>query len=142
MLEEKFPVVLSFDVGVIHLSYCLLTQKTLTKPDGTNYVDWHIIDWNNIDLTNRDEQKCTCGAKASLIQTVNGETKYYCKTHGKKVDTEVEPFETCFISCAKSTGKKCVYRPMGGGEKTCGKSASYTNKDLCYCTTNDKQKYK
>ena len=141
MPEEKYPVVLSFDVGVIHLSYCLLTKKNFVKPDGTQYVDWYIIDWNNIDLTNRDEQKCSCGSKASLTQTVNGETKYYCKTHGKKVDTEVEPFESCFISC-KSTGKTCVYRPMGGGEKTCGKSGSYTNNDLCFCTTHAKQKYK
>lgn len=142
MSEENYPVILSFDVGVIHLSYCLLTQKTFTKPDGTKYLDWYIIDWNNIDLTNRDEQKCSCGAKASLTQTVNGECKYYCKTHGKKVDTEVEPFESCFISCVKSAGKTCTYHPAGGGKTPCGKSGSYSNKDLCYCTTHAKQKYK
>jgi hypothetical protein len=142
MNGEDYPVVLSFDVGVIHLSYCLLTQKKFLKPDGTTYVDWCILDWNNIDLTNRDEKKCACGAKASLTQTVNGDCKYYCKTHGKKVDTEIEPFESCFISCGKSNGKTCMYHPVGGGKTQCGKSGSYVNKDFCYCTTHAKQKYK
>ena len=53
--SNKFPVILSFDVGVIHLSYCLLTKKEFIKSDGTKKIDWCIIDWNNIDLTNRDE---------------------------------------------------------------------------------------
>jgi len=140
MSEQTYPVILSFDVGVIHLSYCLLTKKHFTKLDGTQYVDWCILDWNNIDLTNRDEQKCSCGAKASLTQTVNGEIKYYCKTHGKKVDTEVEPFESCFIACAKSYDKTCNYQI--GGTNPCGKSGSYLNKEQCYCTTHAKQKYK
>ncbi len=142
MNGENYPIVLSFDVGVIHLSYCLLTQKKFTKQDGTSYVNWCILDWNNIDLTNREEQKCSCGAKASLTQTVNGDCKYYCKTHGKKVDTEVEPFESCFISCDKSSGKTCMYHLKGGGDKLCGKSGSFLNKDFCYCTTHAKQKYK
>jgi hypothetical protein len=43
MSEEKFPIVLSFDVGVIHLSYCLLTQKKYIKPNGTAYIDWEIL---------------------------------------------------------------------------------------------------
>jgi len=140
MGEENFPVVLSFDVGVIHLSYCLLSKKKFTKPDGSSYVDWNIIDWNNIDLTNRDECKCSCGAKASLSQVIEGEVKYYCKTHGKKVDIDIEPFEKCFISCEKKSGKTCTYQI--GGEKACGKSGSFTNNDLCYCTTHAKQSYK
>ena len=144
MSEENFPVVLSFDVGVINLSYCLLTQKKYIKPDGTTYVDWQILDWNNIDLTNRSEQKCSCGAKASLTQTVTGEIKYYCKTHGKKVDPsgDIESFDTCFMSCGKSSGKTCTYQSRGDNEKTCGKSGSYINNELCYCTAHAKQKYK
>ena len=144
MSEENFPVVLSFDVGVIHLSYCLLTKKKYIKPDGTLFEDWEILDWNNIDLTNRDEQKCSCGAKACLTQTVTGEIKYYCKTHGKKIDPlgDIEPFETCFLSCDKKSGKTCTYNSKGDSEKTCGKSGSYINNELCYCTVHAKQKYK
>ena len=54
-MTQEFPVILSFDVGVVHLSYCLLTKKEFIKQDGTKYIDWFIIDWNNIDLTKRDD---------------------------------------------------------------------------------------
>ncbi len=150
--EMKFPLILSFDVGVIHLSYCLLTKKEFIKPDGTKYLDWHIVDWNNIDLTNRDEQKCHCGAKANLSNVTNGETKYYCKTHGKKVDTTIKQFEECFKDCPSKEKKNfCGYSTTSKSEtKNCGKSASFyrminTEKgdNPCYyCTTHAKQLYK
>jgi hypothetical protein len=141
MIEENFPVVLSFDVGVIHLSYCLLTKKIFKKLDGTSYVDWYILDWNNIDLTNRDEQKCSCGAKASLIQTICGESKYYCKPHSKKVDTCIEPFEGCFEVCNKKSGNMCMYK-SGTEQKICGKTSSFINNKQYYCSVHAKQKYK
>ena len=66
---DIYPVILSFDVGVINLSYCLLTKKEFIKNDGTKYIDWFIIDWAIIDLAERQEHKCQdCGKKASLIQ--------------------------------------------------------------------------
>jgi hypothetical protein len=134
--SKKFPVILSFDVGVIHLSYCLLTKKEFG-----NKIDWFIIDWNNIDLTNRDEQKCHCGAKAKLSNTVNGETKYYCKTHGKKVDITIQPFEDCFKEIPKS--KEKVFCGHEIKDKTCGKSASCYKSDTesYYCKTHAKQIY-
>lgn len=137
--SKKFPVILSFDVGVIHLSYCLLTKKEFTKPDGTNKIDWYVIDWNNIDLTNRDEQKCHCGAKAKLSNTVNGEIKYYCKTHGKKVDVTIQQFEDCFKEIPKNKEKVlCGHETKN---KTCGKTASCYKIDTeCYyCKTHAKQ---
>ncbi len=139
-MDENYPVVLSFDVGVIHLSYCLLTQKKFINADGSTSINWFILDWNNIDLTNRDECKCQCGSKACLYQITNGETKYYCKTHGKKVDTEVESFDKCFISCDKKIGKCCAYQIQG--EKSCGKTSSFINNETSYCTTHAKQIYK
>ena len=143
----KYPVILSFDVGVIHLSYCLLTKKQFTNKDGTTQLNWHIIDWNNIDLTNRDEQKCHCGAKAKLSNMVNGEMKYYCKTHGKKVDTSVESFEDCFKCCDKKTKNICGYEINSKSEtKKCGKTAGFSrnqNDSECYfCSTHAKQIYK
>jgi hypothetical protein len=145
MTEEsnKFPIILSFDVGVIHLSYCLLTKKELFKSDGTKKIDWYIIDWNNIDLTNRDEQKCHCGAKAKLSNTVNNETKYYCKTHGKKVDVSIQPFEECFKEVPKS--KEKVFCGHEIKTKPCGKSANHYKTDndteCYYCKTHAKQIY-
>ena len=152
-VATPFPIILSFDVGVIHLSYCLLTKKEFIKEDGSKKIDWHIIDWNNIDLTNRDEQKCQCGAKAKLSNTINGETKYYCKTHAKKVEVIIQPFEDCFKEVNKIKDKKiCGYQINSKSEsKHCGKTAGYyrmetldnedTSKDTeCfYCKTHATQ---
>ena len=126
-LLKTFPIILSFDVGVIHLSYCLLTKKEFIKSDGSTKFDWDIIDWNNIDLTNRDEQKCFCGAKAKLSNTINGDTKYYCKTHGKKVEVNIKPFEECFKEVSKTKDKKlCGHLIHSKSEtKLCGKTAGY-----------------
>jgi hypothetical protein len=146
---KHFPVILSFDVGVIHLSYCLLTKKEFIKPDGSSKIDWDIIDWNNIDLTNREEQKCHCGAKAKLSNTVNEETKYYCKTHGKKVEVHIQPFDECFKEVVKANDKKlCGHQINSKSEtKLCGKTAGYyrigtvDNEDIeCYyCKTHATQ---
>ena len=42
--------VLSWDVGIINLAYCLIDFKS--------EKDWKIIDWNIINLTDRDKIKC------------------------------------------------------------------------------------
>jgi hypothetical protein len=134
MLSIKYPVILSFDVGIINLSYCLMTKKMFTKPDGTQYLDWDVIDWNNIDMTQRSEMKCECGSKASLTNTIDGETKYYCKPHGKKINIDVKPFEDHFTSINKlENHNKCV---------DCDKKATYRFNDNCFCTIHSKQKYK
>lgn len=138
---SQFPVILSFDVGVIHLSYCLLTQKEHTKPDGSKFIDWHIIDWNNIDLTNRSEQKCHCGAKSSLTNIVNNETHYYCKNHGKKIDTSVKSFDDSYLVCEDKKVNKCSYEIK---DKFCGKPASYLHQENNhhYCSVHAKYLHK
>ena len=37
-------IILSFDVGIVHLAYCLFTKEN---------GNWKILEWGNIDLTNR-----------------------------------------------------------------------------------------
>ena len=128
--NQDFPVILSFDVGVIHLSYCLLTKKKYSNSD-----NWDILDWNNIDLTNRESEKCSCGKKACLIQTINGENKYYCKIHGKKNSIEIESFEKCF-SNVNNKENICSY------QNKCKRSAIFINNNCHYCTTHAKQIYK
>jgi hypothetical protein len=142
-MSQKIPVILSFDVGVIHLSYCLLTKKEFTKSDGTKYLDWYIIDWNNIDLTKRDEQKCVCGLKASLIQIVDNKPIHYCKVHGRKIDTNITPFETLFCVCDKKNLNKCCYTINSKSDiKNCSKNAGFSKSDNYYCGTHAKQIYK
>lgn len=140
-MSDEFPVILSFDVGVIHLSYCLLSKKKFIKSDGSKIIDWDIIDWNNIDLTKRDNEKCSCGNKASLIQVIDNKSLYYCKVHAKKINTETIPFETCFSSCDKIN--KCCYTINTKSEsKICNKNAGYSKLNNYYCGTHAKQIYK
>lgn len=136
-MSQEFPVILSFDVGVIHLSYCLLTKKEFSKPDGTKYIDWCILDWNNIDLTKRDDEKCECGLKASLIQIVDNKPSYYCKVHARKINTEVQPFETYFCKCDKNNN--CCYTVK---DKVCTRKAGFNKLNNYYCGTHAKQLFK
>jgi hypothetical protein len=138
MEATKFPVILSFDVGVIHLSYCLLTKKIYNLPNGQTREDWDIIDWNNIDLTCRDETKCHCGAKAKLYHIIDNESKYYCKVHGRKANTDVEEFDKCYLTNTDKNNK-CVYQCSGD---ICNKNAKYHKDNIYYCTTHAKQLYK
>lgn len=119
-------VILSFDVGVVHLAYCLLSKED---------DKWTIIDWNNIDLTNRGEQKCQCGAKAMLTNIINNELKYYCKTHAKKIDTNINPFEECYLLFDNTNKDKCNYN-------NCKRKAAVKCTDKLYCITHAKQLYK
>lgn len=146
-MSSENPIILSFDVGVIHLAYCLMTKKEFIGLDGTKKIDWEILDWNNIDLTNRDEQKCHCGAKAKLTNLVDGALKYYCKTHGKKVDSTIKEFDELYKECVDKKTNKCSHI-MPTSNKLCGKSASLycinnidNDEPSYFCTTHAKQQY-
>lgn len=146
MSTNNYPVVLSFDVGVIHLSYCLMTQKPFVDASGNKKEqssNWHILDWNNIDLMNRDDMKCDCGAKASLTNNIDGIVKYYCKTHAKKVDITEQPFEDMFdLINSKETKGTCMHLVK---EKECGKTIKYclqNNNNSVYCTAHAKSIHK
>ena len=72
--------VLSIDVGMKNLAYCLLDV------DENNEYD--ITEWNVINLTDSDKYICKClkknnticGKKAKFFKNTN----YYCKTHAKQ----------------------------------------------------------
>jgi len=97
MNNNTSNVVLSFDVGVVHMAYCLM-KKDYFIINGTPTLTWSIIEWNNIDLTDRNEQKCACGKKATSTNCINDIQYFYCKVHAKKVNINKEPFENCFTN--------------------------------------------
>ena len=90
--SNKYPLILSFDVGIVHLSYCLLTKNIFSD----NKLDWDIIEWNNIDLTNRNNEKCYCGSKAFFTNNINNKINYYCKNHSKNLNLDIKSFEDYF----------------------------------------------
>jgi hypothetical protein len=115
-------LILSFDVGIIHLAYCLFT-----KEDGKI----KIIDWNNIDLTDRNFTKCHCNLKASFIYNNN----YYCKVHSKRCEP-LKTFDELFIC---NNDNKCNNLVK---DNLCGRKASYNFLDSCFCKTHATAKYK
>ncbi len=116
--------ILAFDVGIIHLAYCLYTKKD-------NKI--FIIDWNNIDLSNRNLTKCHCGLKASYIHNNN----HFCKVHSKKCEI-IKSFEELFLE-KKDEDQKCSHMIK---DKICGRKISYLNNECYLCKTHAKSRYK
>ena len=80
---------ISIDVGMKNLAYCLMEVNT---NDSSGYINnnlnYKIIDWNVINLTDSDKYICKClmknnkecNKKAKFFKN----TTYYCKTHAKQ----------------------------------------------------------
>ncbi len=120
--------VLSWDVGIINLAYCLIDYNKQTK-------DYKILDWDIINLTDRDKMKCTqCNANPSYYQVFSD--YYYCKNHSKLAITTPPEFNALFVSCLDDT---CCYE---GKTDTCGKSSKYKLNNNAYCNTHAKSRYK
>lgn len=123
--------VLSWDVGIINLAFCLIDYDSSTKK-------FKIIDWNVINLTDRDKMKCfKCNANPSYYQSIG--KIYSCKHHNKLVEVTPPLFETLF---ADDTSSVCCYM----GKNKCNKKNKYIkNKDTepeFYCNTHAKSSYK
>jgi hypothetical protein len=116
------PIVLSFDVGVIHLAYCLFTKEN---------GKLKIIEWDNIDLTDREFTKCHCGLKASFINNNN----YYCKVHSKKINP-LEEFDVLF---KENISNNCVHLIK---DHSCNRKSAYEYSGNYLCSTHSKTKYK
>ena len=128
--------ILSFDVGIIHLAYCLLTKKEVEK----NVYKWDILDWAIIDLTDREDHKCSlCKKSAKLLQTFGGE-KYYCKVHSKSIISKPIPFEDFFKTLEKKQISGCGF--MIDNEK-CNKNCMFekNSETIQYCTPHAKKIY-
>jgi len=117
-------LILSFDVGIINLAYCLFTKED-------NKLK--ILDWDIINLTNRESTKCFCGLKASFSQG----DKYFCKVHAKKCEP-IKPFEELF---KPNNENKCTCLVKN---IYCGRKSVYNITDNInyYCTTHAKSTYK
>ncbi len=80
--------VLSWDVGIINLAYCIIEYLD---------NDWKILDWGIINLTNRQKYKCIkCGKNASCYTDLDNKEVYYCKKHLPK-DLNPPEFEHVFL---------------------------------------------
>jgi hypothetical protein len=124
-------IVLSWDVGIINLAFCLI--------DFENKDKWKILDWGIINLTDRDKIKCTiCKKNPTFLLDIHGNNNkcYYCKVHSKKLELNVPEFDDLFKISNESI--ECCFE----GKKKCIKKAKYKYDNLYYCNSHAKSEYK
>lgn len=116
--------VLSWDVGIKNLAYCLMT-----------FVDnkWNIISWDNINISSNipDTNVCwKCKKKATMFYISENKEYYLCGTHKKLYVPDTLVFEELFV---ENSGKqKC-------NKENCKLNGKYVYKDNNYCKTHAKQ---
>ena len=76
--ESKDNLVISFDVGIVNLAYCIM------KLDNEKVI---VYDWNIIKLVDGNPKAICCdhtktGKKCTKKAYYTHEKKYYCKVHG------------------------------------------------------------
>jgi len=136
MLNEIMEQILSFDVGIIHLAYCLLSKKLV---DGK--YKWDITDWAIIDLADRQSHKCDVCKKNATWMQGGKEDKYYCKVHSKNLLTTPFAYDDYFKTLDKKQINGCSY--VLSNESKCDKNCLI--KDLSgnnFCGTHAKSIYK
>lgn len=119
--------VLSWDVGILNLAYCLIEYGE---------DDWKIKEWGIINLTNREEMKCSnCGKNASCYTEINNNIVYYCKKHLPK-DIKEPTFEESF---SDHISDKCEWESTNGCIKKSKFICSNQNfNSKCYCNVHAK----
>lgn len=88
--------ILSIDVGMKNLAYCLFEVKTNDDTnddtnDNNNDVIWSILKWDVVDITNEEKRICEGFDKNNITKCNNPakyykKNRYYCKKHAKKND--------------------------------------------------------
>lgn len=117
--------VLSFDIGIVNLAFCLLDLKE----DKT----YDIIEWQNIDLINTNNTCDKCEEKAKFVYNQN---RYLCKNHKNEYKKE-ELIKEEYKMEQKSG--KCMYETKKG---ICDKKSNCRTNNISLCTTHTKSFYK
>ena len=119
--------VLSWDVGIIYLAYCMMEKKN---------NKWEIYYWGQINLAEDrklklcefKEKKCTNPVKYSFIQ--NNIVRSFCGVHIKKHKTEKIEWDMFYKDCDDT---KCCYSDK------CKTKARYLSiEHNCYCKSHSK----
>jgi hypothetical protein len=113
--------VLSWDVGIKNLSYCMINIGD----------DWKIEKWDIINLIKDDEYKCHMCSRKPYFSANN---ILYCKIHSKKYSFNPINIIDYFTYCEKET---CCYV----GKNKCNKNAKYKYSDYFYCSAHRKSIY-
>ena len=109
--EDKSKLVISFDVGIINLAYCVLD----ITDTGSIVYDWNIINLVGGDpkltcsTTLQKKDKSKCSNKAFYIDT-NG--KGVCLTHSKSLDPETLKRNLTVANVTEAELKERLFRAL------------------------------
>ena len=138
-------IIISWDVGIIHLAYCVLELIE---------DDVRILAWDQINLVEDDRIVLTCQGETKIKSECGKNAKYYlnvgtnnigfCKTHLSQHAEYWSEDNTKDLFKKKDTKHQCTYLKNNG--TYCGKKCSYIFKNdeqkHYYCTTHYKSECK
>src|SRR5579863_5038088 len=124
--------IISWDVGIIHLAYCVLEWSELNSTV-------KILDWDEMNLIEDDRISLNCSGMTKSNKICGSGSKYYiktktaeligfCKTHLKQYTDrdDIVDAQSLFTEVTNSPGicHTCTY--VKKDESMCGKKAKYT----------------
>lgn len=129
--------VLSWDVGIINLAYCLLDIKKefVINEKQEEKITYNIYHWGLINLSKKKELKCQiCQKLASFkyFDMTDETTKYYCKVHSKKYQCPILPDINSFFIENNENTTNC---------NLCDKPSKRVYKNYNYCSNHGRTYY-
>lgn len=147
--------IVSWDVGVTHLAYCIMGYDKDNKD-----IPYHIYQWNIINLftdkainknqvlicsginkTNKKNKQYTCPRKPLYYCNLNGHTYGFCGVHCKTTYNDIVKEYECknnsFQQVDKKNGQKCMYH-LHKKNTDCGKNAYWELNGDYYCSVHKK----
>lgn len=109
-MSQKIKKILSFDVGIVHLAYCLMQVDYETNR-------FTILDWDIIDTAD-DRHRCpfimrgnkVCNKVATCMLKVDDQNAHYsCKAHWNKRTPMIEDIEVQWEPYDNTEGITCSY---------------------------------
>lgn len=137
--------IISWDVGVIHLAYCVLDHEIVNDKPVVKILDWDVINLiedERVKLTCCGIQKGdkVCGKNASYYLKTPNKMYGYCKTHLEQHKEKWRESKTkkLFTECTTKDG--CTFKKKDGSD--CGKPGKISHiicgESAHFCTTHGK----
>ena len=151
-------IIISWDVGVIHLAYCVL-EYFFDNNNNKEIIE--ILDWDEINLIEDDRIKLVCcgelktkkgeplkfcgkNAAYHLNTGMSGKSYNFCKLHLPQYTQYWSQTDTQKLFSKITSEHKCNYLKSDGSE--CGKNCKYIfqheNEKYYYCTIHYKLELK
>jgi hypothetical protein len=135
--------IISWDVGIIHLAYCVLEMKILSESERPQI---RIIDWDTINLVEDDRIVLNCSGHTKSNEICGKNAKYYmqlidgtmigfCNMHRDQCEEHFD--ENAILNMFQEVDDEtCTY--VQRNNKCCGKSAKFQENKLFLCNTHYK----